>query len=151
MRSGGAWSRWLCPTRRIRRLPRRIEFFQGTLDSSSEITDARIFDTTLRDGEQTPRTSFSYEDKREIAVLLDGMGTHVIEAGFPVNSDAEFEAVEIAHAPSVRGRCKNLSAPTGRRLSDSGTSTRPPPSWPIPTDLDRGRCCAGRLRTSRRP
>ncbi|WP_199268273.1 MULTISPECIES: LeuA family protein [unclassified Halorhabdus] len=77
----------------MRRNPRRIEFFQGTLDSTSEITDARIFDTTLRDGEQTPRTSFSYEDKREIAALLDEMGTHVIEAGFPVNSDAEFEAV----------------------------------------------------------
>src|SRR6056297_892890 len=78
---------------RARRVPRRIEIFQGTLDSTSEITDARIFDTTLRDGEQTPRTSFSYEDKREIAALLDEMGTHVIEAGFPVNSDAEFESV----------------------------------------------------------
>ncbi|MHB9286648.1 LeuA family protein [Halobacteriales archaeon Cl-PHB] len=89
----------LCPTRRIRRRPRRIEFFQGTLDSTSEIQEARIFDTTLRDGEQTPRTSFSYEDKREIAALLDDMGTHVIEAGFPVNSDAEFEAVrDIAEA-----------------------------------------------------
>ncbi|MFB6074501.1 MAG: LeuA family protein [Haloarculaceae archaeon] len=83
----------LCPTTRARRDPRRIEFFQGTLDSTSEIDDARIFDTTLRDGEQSPRTSFSYEDKREIAAILDDMGTHVIEAGFPVNSDAEFEAV----------------------------------------------------------
>jgi len=91
-----------CPTRRIRRLPRRIEFFQGTLDSTSGIADARIFDTTLRDGEQTPRTSFSYEDKREIAVLLDEMGTHVIEAGFPVNSEAEFEATrDIAGASST--------------------------------------------------
>jgi 2-isopropylmalate synthase len=72
---------------------RLVEFFQGTLDSTSEITDARIFDTTLRDGEQSPRTSFSYDDKREIAAILDEMGTHVIEAGFPVNSDAEFEAV----------------------------------------------------------
>ena len=78
---------------RARRDPRRIEFFQGTLDSTSEIDEARIFDTTLRDGEQSPGTSFSYEDKREIAAVLDEMGTHVIEAGFPVNSDAEFEAV----------------------------------------------------------
>nr|WP_233752257.1 MULTISPECIES: 2-isopropylmalate synthase [Halostella] len=70
-----------------------MEFFQGTLDSTSEIDSARVFDTTLRDGEQSPRTSFSYEDKREIAAALDRMGTHVIEAGFPVNSDAEFEAV----------------------------------------------------------
>jgi 2-isopropylmalate synthase len=56
----------------------------------------------LRDGEQSPRTSFSYEDKREIAAILDDMGTHVIEAGFPVNSDAEFEAVrDIAEATST--------------------------------------------------
>ncbi|MFC7135228.1 MULTISPECIES: LeuA family protein [Salinibaculum] len=89
----------------MRRTPRRIEFFQGTLDSTSEIADARIFDTTLRDGEQTPRTSFSYEDKREIAALLDEMGTHVIEAGFPVNSDAEFEAVRDITAASSTTVC----------------------------------------------
>ena len=89
-------------TTRIRRLRRRIEFFQGTLDSSSEIDEARIFDTTLRDGEQSPRTSFSYDDKREIAAILDDMGTHVVEAGFPVNSDAEFEAVsDIADATAT--------------------------------------------------
>jgi 2-isopropylmalate synthase len=89
-------------TTRIRRLRRRIEFFQGTLDGSSEIDDARIFDTTLRDGEQSPRTSFSYDDKREIAAVLDDMGTHVIEAGFPVNSEAEFEAVrDIADATAT--------------------------------------------------
>ncbi|WP_336345181.1 LeuA family protein [Halalkalicoccus ordinarius] len=76
-----------------------VEFFQGTLASNNEIETARVFDTTLRDGEQTPRTSFSYDDKREIAAVLDEMGTHVIEAGFPVNGDAEFEAVrDIAKA-----------------------------------------------------
>ncbi|MEE6210579.1 2-isopropylmalate synthase [Salarchaeum sp. III] len=64
------------------------------MSDQSEISDARIFDTTLRDGEQSPRTSFDYDDKREIAALLDEMGTHVIEAGFPANSDAEFEAVQ---------------------------------------------------------
>ncbi|WP_425545307.1 LeuA family protein [Halarchaeum salinum] len=75
-------------------------FFQGTLaHNNDEIDDARIFDTTLRDGEQTPRTSFDYDDKREIAALLDGMGVHVIEAGFPANSEAEFEAVrDVAEA-----------------------------------------------------
>jgi 2-isopropylmalate synthase len=78
---------------------RAIEFFQGTLAQRSEFESVRIFDTTLRDGEQTPRTSFSYEDKREIAAVLDEMGTHVIEAGFPANSQAEFEAVrDIARA-----------------------------------------------------
>ncbi|WP_160064431.1 LeuA family protein [Natronorubrum halalkaliphilum] len=78
---------------------RGVEFFQGTLDSTDEIESARVFDTTLRDGEQSPGTSFSYDDKRQIASILDEMGTHVIEAGFPVNSDAEFEAVrDIASA-----------------------------------------------------
>ena len=112
----------LCPTRRIRRIPRRIEFFQGTLDSTSEVDDGRIFDTTLRDGEQTPRTSFSYEDKREIAALLDDMGTHVIEAGFPVNSDAEFEAVrDIADASrtSVCGLARVVEEDVAAAL-DSG-------------------------------
>ncbi|SFL61666.1 2-isopropylmalate synthase [Halogranum rubrum] len=81
---------------------RRVEFFQGTLEHTSEIEEVRIFDTTLRDGEQSPRTSFSYEEKRDIAAVLDEMGTHVIEAGFPVNSDAEFQAVsDIAASTDV--------------------------------------------------
>ncbi|WP_080503560.1 LeuA family protein [Halococcus thailandensis] len=79
-----------------------MEFFQGTLGDTTEVDTVRVFDTTLRDGEQSPRTSFSYDDKREIAAVLDEMGTHVIEAGFPVNSDAEFEAVsDIAESTSV--------------------------------------------------
>jgi 2-isopropylmalate synthase len=88
------------PTREPLRQRRGIAFFQGTLAvSEPEFDEVRIFDTTLRDGEQTPRVSFSYDDKREIAERLDRMGTHVIEAGFPVNSRAEFEAVrDIAEA-----------------------------------------------------
>ncbi|MFQ3475339.1 2-isopropylmalate synthase [Halonotius sp. F2-221B] len=83
-------------------MPRRIEFFEGTLTNTDEIESVRLFDTTLRDGEQSPRTSFDYNDKRAIAELLDEMGTHVIEAGFPVNSDPEFEAVsDIAAATSA--------------------------------------------------
>ena len=80
-------------TRAPLRQRRGIEFFQGTLAVEPEFDEVRIFDTTLRDGEQAPRVSFSNDDKREIATLLDEMGTHVIEAGFPVNSDAEFESV----------------------------------------------------------
>jgi 2-isopropylmalate synthase len=98
-----------CPITRtwrtLRRDPRRVEFFQGTLETTSEIETVRVFDTTLRDGEQSPRTSFSYDEKREIATLLDAMGTHVIEAGFPVNSDAEFEAVRDIAAASEATTC----------------------------------------------
>ncbi|MXR41638.1 2-isopropylmalate synthase [Halobaculum sp. WSA2] len=63
------------------------------MSATDEFDSVRIFDTTLRDGEQSPRTSFDYEEKREIAAALDELGVSVIEAGFPVNSDAEFEAV----------------------------------------------------------
>jgi 2-isopropylmalate synthase len=52
-----------------------------------------IFDTTLRDGEQSAGVSFSKQDKIEIAEALDAMGVDVIEAGFPATSTAEREAV----------------------------------------------------------
>ena len=56
-----------------------------------------IFDTTLRDGEQCPGATMSFEDKLEVAHLLDTMGVDIIEAGFPVASIGDFEAVsEIA-------------------------------------------------------
>ncbi len=56
-----------------------------------------IFDTTLRDGEQSPGATMSHAEKLEIAELLDDMGVDIIEAGFPIASDGDFEAVaEIA-------------------------------------------------------
>jgi 2-isopropylmalate synthase len=67
-------------------------FFEGTLAQRNEFEKVRVFDTTLRDGEQTPRTSFDYDDKRTIAAALDDANVHVIEAGFPANSEAEAEA-----------------------------------------------------------
>ncbi len=54
----------------------------------------RVFDTTLRDGEQAAGVCFSARDKVEIAEQLDAMGVDVIEAGFPVNSPGEAAAVE---------------------------------------------------------
>lgn len=58
-----------------------------------------IFDTTLRDGEQSPGATMSLEEKIEIATILDEMGVDIIEAGFPIASDGDFEAVtEIAKA-----------------------------------------------------
>ncbi|GFE65063.1 2-isopropylmalate synthase [Litoreibacter roseus] len=52
-----------------------------------------IFDTTLRDGEQSPGATMSHAEKLEIAGLLDEMGVDIIEAGFPIASDGDFEAV----------------------------------------------------------
>jgi 2-isopropylmalate synthase len=56
-----------------------------------------IFDTTLRDGEQCPGATMTFEEKLEVAHLLDKMGVDIIEAGFPIASNGDFEAVaEIA-------------------------------------------------------
>ncbi|MEO0673151.1 MAG: 2-isopropylmalate synthase, partial [Pseudomonadota bacterium] len=54
-----------------------------------------IFDTTLRDGEQCPGATMTLEEKLEIADLLDAMGVDIIEAGFPIASDGDFEAVSL--------------------------------------------------------
>jgi 2-isopropylmalate synthase len=53
-----------------------------------------IFDTTLRDGEQSPGATMSHAEKLEIAGLLDEMGVDIIEAGFPIASDGDFAAVK---------------------------------------------------------
>ncbi|SLN28370.1 2-isopropylmalate synthase [Roseovarius gaetbuli] len=67
--------------------------------ASSQATKERvvIFDTTLRDGEQSPGATMTHAEKLEIAGLLDEMGVDIIEAGFPIASEGDFRAVsEIA-------------------------------------------------------
>ncbi|HPO70622.1 MAG TPA: 2-isopropylmalate synthase, partial [Anaerohalosphaeraceae bacterium] len=61
-----------------------------------------IFDTTLRDGEQSPGASLSVSEKLEIAQQLAKLGVDVIEAGFPVSSPAQFEATRLC-AEQVTG------------------------------------------------
>jgi len=53
-----------------------------------------IFDTTLRDGEQCPGATMTFDEKLEVAELLDEMGVDVIEAGFPIASQGDFESVQ---------------------------------------------------------
>lgn len=65
--------------------------------SDIETERVYIFDTTLRDGEQSPGCSMNLEEKLKIAALLDEMGVDIIEAGFPMASKGDFESVnEIA-------------------------------------------------------
>lgn len=67
-----------------------------TNDTHSAKSDADrvvIFDTTLRDGEQCPGATMTFEEKLEVAELLDTMGVDIIEAGFPIASEGDFEAV----------------------------------------------------------
>src|SRR3954453_2884034 len=62
----------------------------------------KIFDTTLRDGEQSPGASMNLAEKMEIAQALADLGVDIIEAGFPIASPGDFEAVrEIAK--NIRG------------------------------------------------
>jgi 2-isopropylmalate synthase len=72
-----------------------------------ERTRLTIFDTTLRDGEQSPGCSMRLEEKLRMARQLDRLGVDVIEAGFPIASDGDFEAVQAVaqelHRPRIAG------------------------------------------------
>ena len=72
-----------------------------------------IFDTTLRDGEQSPGASMNIPEKLEVAQMLSSLGVDVIEAGFPVVSPGDFESVhkiaQVVKGSSVcaLARCKD--------------------------------------------
>jgi 2-isopropylmalate synthase len=71
------------------------------MSTGTESNRITIFDTTLRDGEQSPGASMNLEEKLRIAELLEEMGVDVIEAGFPIASNGDFEAVhEVAKLAS---------------------------------------------------
>ncbi|MEJ1161614.1 2-isopropylmalate synthase [Prosthecomicrobium sp. N25] len=77
-----------------------------------------IFDTTLRDGEQSAGASMTFEEKLQVAELLDAMGVDIIEAGFPIASVGDFEAVsEIARNTKtavVAGLARAITADIAR-------------------------------------
>ncbi len=98
-----------------------------------------IFDTTLRDGEQSPGASMNLDEKLRIAQVLEKMGVDVIEAGFPIASEGDFEAVhEIAKTikestvcglsratPRDIERCAEAIEPAGRKRIHTFLSTSP--------------------------
>ena len=106
---------------------------------SKQTNNIVIFDTTLRDGEQSPGASMNLEEKLRIAELLEEMGVDVIEAGFPIASNGDFQAVnEIAKfvkgsticglARSARGdieRAADALKPAERRRIHTFISTSP--------------------------
>ncbi len=67
----------------------------------------RVFDTTLRDGEQSPGISLNKQEKLEIAHQLARLGVDIIEAGFPITSPGDFESVQAisreVHGPVICG------------------------------------------------
>src|SRR4029077_16911962 len=80
---------------------------EGVTGPVSEENRVHIFDTTLRDGEQSPGISLNTQEKVEIAQQLARLGVDVIEAGFPITSPGDFEAVETiacsVHGPVICG------------------------------------------------
>src|ERR1044071_9069946 len=75
-------------------------FLSGGMTMSEQVL---IFDTTLRDGEQCPGASMNTREKLEVARQLARLKVDIIEAGFPIASDGDFEAVR-AIASEIQGQ-----------------------------------------------
>lgn len=79
-----------------------------------------IFDTTLRDGEQSPGCSMNLEEKITLARSIDEMGADVIEAGFPIASEGDYEAVKAVAAactrPTIAALCRTVEADVVRAI-----------------------------------
>src|SRR5260370_1275357 len=75
-------------------------------DKGALMETVRIFDTTLRDGEQSPGATLTLAEKLEVARHLEAMGVDIIEAGFPISSEGDFESVrQIAQEVSKSTVC----------------------------------------------
>ncbi|HEX3559297.1 MAG TPA: 2-isopropylmalate synthase [Pyrinomonadaceae bacterium] len=88
-----------------------------------------IFDTTLRDGEQSPGCSMNLEEKIRLARQLERLGVDVIEAGFPIASEGDFAAVRAVASEcreaSVAALCRTTEADILRAWEAVGTAARP--------------------------
>ena len=83
-----------------------------------------IFDTTLRDGEQSPGCSMNVQEKLQVARILDELGVDVIEAGFPAASDGDFESVKSVVTSALKQPFAACPAPamvTSRQWPDLWT------------------------------
>src|SRR6266508_759784 len=72
-----------------------------------------IFDTTLRDGEQSPGCSMNLKEKVRMAEQLEQLGVDVIEAGFPISSEGDFSAVK-----GVAAACRNVTVAALARTAE---------------------------------
>ena len=83
-----------------------------------------IFDTTLRDGEQSPGASMTLEEKLQVAELLDDMGVDIIEAGFPIASNGDFESVREIAKRSKRSVIAGLARAIHADIDRCGEAVR---------------------------
>ena len=83
-----------------------------------------IFDTTLRDGEQCPGATMTFEEKLAVADLLDQMGVDIIEAGFPAASNGDFEAVAAIAARVKNAVVAGLARTAANDIDRAGEAVR---------------------------
>jgi 2-isopropylmalate synthase len=83
-----------------------------------------IFDTTLRDGEQCPGATMTFEEKLEVADCLDQMGVDIIEAGFPIASEGDFEAVSAIAKRVKRATVAGLARAINADIDRAGEAVR---------------------------
>ncbi|PZP57189.1 MAG: hypothetical protein DI596_09505, partial [Azospira oryzae] len=101
-----------------------------------------IFDTTLRDGEQSPGASMTKEEKLRIARQLERMRVDVIEAGFPAASPGDFEAVKaVAEAIKDSIVCA-LARATERDIQQAAEALRGAASGGLKSNLVYAMLCA---------
>jgi 2-isopropylmalate synthase len=87
-------------------------------------TPIRIFDTTLRDGEQSPGASLNHQEKMEIARQLEAMGVDIIEAGFPITSQGDFDAVQAIGRELKRATVAGLARCVPRDIDRAGEALK---------------------------
>jgi 2-isopropylmalate synthase len=85
----------------------------------------RIFDTTLRDGEQSPGATLTLPEKLEIARLLESMGVDIIEAGFPIASEGDFESVRQIASEITKSVVCGLARCTPGDIDRAGNAIKP--------------------------
>lgn len=92
-------------------------------------TRIEIFDTTLRDGEQSPGASMDENQKIEMALQLERLGVDIIEAGFPIASEQEFEGVkrvaEIVKGPRIAALARSVKPDIARAAEAVKNAVRP--------------------------
>ena len=88
-----------------------------------------IFDTTLRDGEQSPGYSMNKQEKLRLALQLEELGVDVVEAGFPIASDGDYETVKeigkVVKNSSVAALCRTRSSDLERAVSSLDFAAKP--------------------------
>ncbi len=85
----------------------------------------KIFDTTLRDGEQSPGATLTLPEKVEIAKLLEAMGVDVIEAGFPISSEGDFQSVKAIAEQVQNAVICGLARCTPKDIDRAGHAIKP--------------------------